>query len=79
MRIVQLVSSEKQFPRRDEPSVEPEVERTLLIVFRNIAGVGLEENPRVALQDRTVESFDCQLVGAGVIACLAVNLRGEKT
>ena len=75
MRIVELLSGEKQFPVRDEPCVEPEVEGTFLIVFRNIVGAGLEEDPGVSLQDRTVDCLDCELVRAGVVAGLAVNLR----
>ena len=78
MRIVELLSGEKQFPIRDEPCVEPEVEGTFLIVFRNIVGAGLEEDPGVSLQDRTVDSLDCELVRAGVVAGLAVNLRRTK-
>ena len=43
MRIVELLSGEKQFPICDEPCVEPEVEGTFLIVLGNIVGAGLEE------------------------------------
>ena len=75
MRIVELVSSEKQFPIRDEACVEPEVEGTFLIVFGNIVSAGLEEDPGVSLQDGTVDSFDCEKVRAGVVAGLTVNLR----
>ena len=78
MRIVELVSWEKQFPIRDEACVEPEVEGTFLIVSRNIISAGLEEDPGVSLQDGTVDSFDCQQVRAGVVAGLAVNLRSGK-
>ena len=75
MRIIELVSREKQFPIGDEACVEPEVEGTFLIVLGNIVGAGLEEDPGVSLQDWTVDSFDCEQVRAGVVACLAVNLR----
>ena len=78
MRIVELVSWEKQFPIRDEACVEPEVEGTFLIVFRDIVSAGLEEDPGVSLQDGTVDSFDCQQVRAGVVAGLAVDLRSGK-
>ena len=78
MRIVELVSSEKQFPIGDEACMEPEVEGAFLIVFGNVVSAGLEEDPGVSLQDGTVDSFDCEKVGAGVVAGLAVNLRRSK-
>ena len=78
MRIVELVSCEKQFPFLDKACMEPEVEGTFLIVSGNVVGVGLEQEPGVALQNGTVESFDSQQVGAGVVAGLAVYLRRAK-
>ena len=75
MRIVKLVSAEGKFSIRNKPCVEPEVEGTFLIVLGNIVGAGLEEDSGVSLQDWTVDSFDCEQVRAGVVACLAVNLR----
>ena len=78
MWIVELVSREKQLPLLNEPCVEPEVEGTFLIVLGNIVSAGLEEDPGVALQDWTVDSFDCQQVRAGVVAGLTVDLRRTK-
>ena len=78
MRIVELLSREKQFPVPDEACVEPEVEGTFLIVLGNIVSARLEEDPGVSLQDWTVDSFDCKQVRAGVVASLAVDLRRIK-
>ena len=62
VRIVKLVSAEGKFSIRNKPCVEPEVERTFLIVFRDVSGAGLEENLDVSSEDWTVYSLDGQQV-----------------
>ena len=78
VRIVELVSTEAQFSLRNEPCVEPEVEWTFLIVFRDVSGAGLEEYLDVSPEDWTVDSLDGQQVRTFVVTRLTVYLRKEK-
>ena len=55
--------------------MEPEVEGTLLVVSRNVAGVCLEQHLGVPRQHGAVDRLHLEHVRGGVIAGLTVDLQ----
>jgi len=75
--VVQILPPQHQLPLH-KPCVEPEIERTLLVVLRHVPRRGLEEQPRVALQHWTVLQSNAQNVRHGIVLCATIEAGGTE-